>query len=103
LHLLEYTAYTQVVNTELPFSIIRRVPVPGGLMFTVQHQGCGGESTFFVPDDCDFKRPIPIECPCGFKIKMGFGSPETARKMVALIKLPTRQDLFNAALSRSPN
>ncbi len=55
------------------------------------------------PNNCEFKRPIPLECPCGFTVKMGFGSPETARKILELIKIANPQDRFHAAAAGGSN
>lgn len=86
-----------------PFIIARRKVLHDGVRLILRHDGCEVETTITVKDSDDLTGRTPVECSCGFSIKMFCSDPKLMRELVKLLKRPNPSDKFEAASDASQN
>lgn len=73
-------------GTNTPFVMRDHRRVEGGLGLVFGCTTCGADAVLVLQDEDALQAEYPVECGCGSRVNMHFGSPMVARALLREIK-----------------
>jgi hypothetical protein len=71
---------------KMPFELLGREIVEGGIRLIFRCTDCGAEAPLFIGDDDPLQGEYPMACACGKRVNMFFGSPLAGKALLKSVR-----------------